>query len=329
MNPKILLQTPLHPDSLALLQKAEVVGPILEPRDALVALRDCHALIVAAHWHITGDVMDSAPLLRVVGRPGIGLDNIDLAAATARGVVVVHTPDAPTESTAQHAAALILALSKRLKEADNALRKHGLEIRGDYLGVELRSKTLAVIGLGRIGSRVAEIFRAAFQMRVLGYDPYVDAARAAQLGVELRRNLHDVLREADVVTLHPALTSETRHLIGAAELAVIKPTAILVNVSRGPVVDEAALLAALREKRIAGAGLDVFDPEPPARDNPLFDLDNVIVTPHIGSWTHDGTRAMSVGVAENVMSVLRGERPATGLANPEVWGNRRVVHVRA
>ncbi|MBI3734140.1 MAG: hydroxyacid dehydrogenase, partial [Chloroflexi bacterium] len=263
-----------------------------------------------------------SPTLQVVGRPGIGIDNIVLADATRHGVCVVHTPDAPTRSTAEHAFTLLIGLAKGLTRSDRGFRQRGWASRNDFTGVELKGKTLGLVGLGRIGGTLARMAHDGFEMRVIAFDPFIDPARAAALNVTLKPSLRDVLAEADFVSLHSALTAETRGLIGKAELETMKPTAFLINCSRGPVIDEAALLAALRAGRIAGAGLDVYSPEPPLPDNPLLTLENVIVTPHIASHTFDGVHAMSVGVAEEVCAVLRGERPRW-LANPEVWERRR------
>jgi phosphoglycerate dehydrogenase-like enzyme len=259
----------------------------------------------------------------VLSRPGIGVDRIDLAAATERGILVTNTPDGPTESTAEHAIALMLGLTKRVAVSDRNLRAgQGFPSYGTLPpGLEARGATLGLVGLGRIGGRVAELARA-LGMRVLAFDPFASPARADALGVELVGTLSQVLSSADVVSLHVPLLPETHHLIDAAALAQMRPGSYLVNVARGPVVDEAALLEALRSGHLAGAGLDVFDPEPPARDNPLFSLPNTICTSHIASYTTAGVLRMQVMSCEQVAMVLRGERP-THLVNQEVWGRRR------
>lgn len=323
--PIILLNCHIHEEGLALLKaEAEVLGPL--SKDQALSLEHksgIQAIIVG--FAQSGETMDLFPNLRVLGRPGIGVDNVDIPAATQRGICVINTPDAPTESTAEHAVALIMNLAARVFEDDRGLRQGNWRMRKRMRGTELKGKTLGVIGLGRIGSRVAEICKSGLEMRVLAYDPYADPAKAERLGVELKEDLMQVMSKADSLTIHVPHTPETRGMINAAALAAMKPTAYLINCARGPVVDERALIEALQKGIIAGAGIDVYDPEPPAMDSPLFSLPNTICTPHTGSFTEDGVRAMSIGVAEGVLAVLRGERP-TGLAqlvNPQVWGQRR------
>jgi D-3-phosphoglycerate dehydrogenase / 2-oxoglutarate reductase len=284
----------------------------------------CAGLIVSGLHYITGDVMDRVgERLRVVGRPGIGVDRVDLAAATERGILVVNTPDGPTESTAEHAIALLLSLTKRVTVGDRELRKG----RGwtDYgvlsIGLEAHGATLGLVGLGRIGGRVAEI-AGALGMRVLAFDPYAAPARAAALGVTLVGTLEELLSSADVVSLHCPAIPATYQLINARTLALMRRGSYLINVARGTVIDEAALVDALRSGQLAGAGLDVFDPEPAAADNPLFSLPNTICTPHIASYTNASVLRMRMMVCEQVAMALRGERP-TELVNPEVWERRR------
>ncbi len=317
MRPLIWMERRLHPEALA---RLEEVAEVIASTD-LADLPGAAAAIVSSIPAVNAAFMDQAgPSLKVIARPGIGVDNIDIPAATQRGILVVNTPDAPTESTAEHAVALLLALSKRVVMGDMTLRGTDLP-RARLLGTEARGRVLGVVGFGRIGRRVAEICALGLKMRVIAYDPYVDRTQAAALGVEMVDDLDTLLAQADFVTLHCALTPETRHLIGERELRRMKPGAYLINVSRGPVVDEAALVRVLEEGHLAGAALDVFDPEPPLPDNPLFRMVNVVVTPHIGSYTDLGTLAMSEGAAEQVLQVLRGERP-TFLLNPEAWPGR-------
>jgi len=323
----VLLNTGIHEEGITMLKaEAEVLGPL--GNDQTLSLEDksgIQALIAGSTLDLSGETMDLFPHLRVLCRPGIGVDNIDIPAATERGICVVNTPDAPTESTAEHAVALIMNLAVRVFDGDRAVRQGNWGMRKQRLGVELKGKTLGVIGLGRIGSRVAEICKLGLKMQVLAHDPYVDRTKAERLGVELKEDLMQVISQADFLTLHVPHTPETRKMINADALAAMKSTAYLINCSRGPVVDERVLIEALQEGTIAGAGIDVYDPEPPAMDNPLFSLPNTICTPHIGSFTEDGVRAMGIGAAEGVLAVLRGERP-TGLAqlvNLQVWDRRR------
>ena len=318
----ILFERNPHPDAVARAAGFDLRAPVPEIGAPDYDLRGAHGIILSNVPQVDRHFLARAPDLRVVGRPGIGVDNVNLADCTAAGVLVVNTPDAPTESTAEHAAALILAVSRKLKLANYRLSHEGWTRREELQGIELLGKTLGLVGLGRIGGRLAQIMRLGFGMRVVAYDPYASLERVEALGAELAPTLADVLRQADVVSIHCPLSPQTRHLIDAAGLAQMKRGALLVNCARGPVVDEAALLDALREGRLGGAGLDVFDPEPPQPDNPLLALPNVMVTPHIASATDDGLRAMDVNVMEEVVTVLRGERPRW-LVNPEVWERRR------
>jgi phosphoglycerate dehydrogenase-like enzyme len=268
--------------------------------------------------------MDSAPSLLVIGRYGAGIDNIDVAAATVRGLPVVYAPFGPTESTAEHAVLLIMATARRLPFFERAARRvdFGLQSRPELMGMELEGKILGVVGYGRIGQRVAEICRDGLHMQVRAYDPFQEPKTIAACGDACVTDLMALARAVDVLTVHSPFTSDTRHLISREVLRAMKPGALLVNTSRGPVVDEEALIEALQDGHLGGAGLDVFDPEPPLADNPLLQLDNVVVTPHIGSFTEDGRRRMGMAAAHGVVDVLSGQYPKH-LANPEVWERRR------
>lgn len=316
MRPRAWLECGLHQPSLERLQKSfEVVrGGDLD------TLPGSAVMIVSSQPDVDGTMLDRAgPSLLAVARPGIGVDNIDLAAATERGVLVVNTPAAPSESTAEHAVALLLGFAKQVVEGDRWVRGDRQEPLG--VGVELRGRTLGVVGLGRIGSRVAQICGPGLGMRVIGYDPFLDRAAASARGVEPVDSLHELLGAADVVSLHLPLTAETRGSFNEATLRAMKPGAILVNASRGPVVDEDALVRALRDGHLRGAALDVFHVEPPPPDHPLLSLPNVVMTPHIASRTDGGTAAMGDGVATQLLQLLEGERPPN-LVNPEVWPGR-------
>lgn len=259
------------------------------------------------------------PSLQLLAMPGIGLNHIDIAAASERGILVCNNPDAPTESTAEHTVALLLATAKRVMTGDMQLR--GADIsRADMLGTELRGLTLGVLGYGRIGRRVAEICSRGLGMSVLVHDPFVEPDQSVA-GVSFTGDMDEVFARSDVVTLHTPLTDGTRHLVGERQLRLMKRGSYLINASRGPVLDEAALIRALQDGHLAGAGLDVFDPEPPEADNPLLGMNNVVVTPHTASFTEAGVQAMWGGAARQIAQVLRGERP-THLANPEAWPGR-------
>jgi D-3-phosphoglycerate dehydrogenase / 2-oxoglutarate reductase len=315
-----------EPEALAVFDNLATVSatPPADSEGWYAEAATCAGLIVSGNHYITGDVMDRlGARLRVVGRPGIGVDRIDLAAATERGILVVNTPDGPTESTAEHAIALLLSLTKRVTLGDRGLRAG--QGWADYgvipIGLEAFGATLGLVGLGRIGGRVAEIARA-LGMRVLAFDPYAAPARAEALGVTLVGTLEELLASADVVSLHCPAIPATYQLINTRTLALMRRGSYLINVARGTVIDEAALVDALRSGHLAGAGLDVFDPEPAAADNPLFSLPNTICTPHIASYTNASVLRMRIMICAQVASALRGERP-TELVNPEVWKRRR------
>jgi D-3-phosphoglycerate dehydrogenase len=258
--------------------------------------------------------------LKLIARTGIGVDAIDIPAATERGILVTNTPDAPTESTAEHAVALLLAVAKRIVMGDMQLR--GADIpRSVLVGTEVKSQILGVVGYGRIGRRVAEICALGLKMQVLAYDPYLIVMPPVPEGITFVNDLDMLLSQADFVTLHTPHLPETHHLIGERELRLMKPSSYLVNASRGPVVDEAALIKALQDGHLVGAGLDVFDPEPPERHNPLLKMTNVVLTPHIASSTTAGLSAMYHGAINQILQVLRGEQP-TFLVNPEAWPGR-------
>jgi D-3-phosphoglycerate dehydrogenase len=269
----------------------------------LPAIADADAVIIRSATKVDEEALAAAHKLKVVARAGIGLDNVDVAAATARGVMVVNAPTSNIVSAAEHAIALLLAVARRVPAANAALRG-GEWKRSKYVGVELIDKTAGIIGLGRIGVLVAQRL-SAFGMRVVAYDPYVTAPRAAQLGVRLV-DLDELLRISDVISIHLPKTPETLGLIGAEELAKAKPGAIIVNAARGGLVDEAALADALRSGRLGGAGIDVFAKEP-ASASPLFELNNVVVTPHLGASTQDAQDKAGLAVARSVRLALRGE----------------------
>ena len=277
------------------------------------------AIIVAGETFVTGEVMDRiGPRLRVIARPGIGVDRIDLDAATRRGIMVVNTPDGPTESTAEHTIALLLNLCKQVMTGDRILRTgHPFPTLAELVpGLEAAGAVLGLVGLGRIGSRVADIARV-LGMKVLAFDPFITPERASMLGVELVPSLAELLPRAQVVSLHCPSTPETRHIMNAGTLSLMPRGSYLINAARGALIDEAALLDALRSGHLAGAALDVYDPEPPVTNHPLFTHPNTICTPHIGSYTTASVVRMRVMVCEQIASVLRGEHP-TNLVNAVV-----------
>ncbi|HUF90673.1 MAG TPA: phosphoglycerate dehydrogenase [Gemmatimonadota bacterium] len=304
---RILVSDPLSEDGLATLrafEDVEVDAPGSLSREAFLAALPGHeALIVRSGTRVDAEALDRVPTLKVVGRAGVGLDNVDVEAATERGVLVMNTPGANATATAEHAWALLLALCRRLPAADASVRRGEWE-RRRFTGVQLAGRTLGVVGLGRVGRLVAARGRG-FGMTVLGCDPYLSVEAAAELGVELVE-LEGLLAGSDVVTLHAPLTDETRALIDAAALARVRPGALLVNAARGGLVDERAVAAALADGRLGGAAFDVYAAEPPA-GSPLLEAPNVVLTPHIAASTFEAQRDVSVQIAEQVVGALREE----------------------
>jgi phosphoglycerate dehydrogenase-like enzyme len=269
---------------------------------------------------ITADLVDNAPRLAIVARFGVGYDNVDLDACTRNGVAVTITPDGVRRPMAGIALTFILALSHRLIEKDRLTREGGWGRKLDYMGTGVTGKTLGTIGLGNIAR---DLFHLAepWDLRRIAYDPYVTAEQAASSGVELV-DLETLLRESDYVVVLCKLTDETHHLINRERLAMMKPTAYLINIARGPIVDETALYDALKSGRIRGAGMDVFEQEPPDPANPIFQLDNVIVAPHALCWTDECARGNGAGVLQGILDVRQGRVPQN-IVNREVVDSPR------
>lgn len=315
--PKIWSEVALHPEAAARLAgRAELVYPGTQEN-----LLGATAAIIGGCQVGAAFVERAGPSLRMVVRHGIGYNTLDIAALSGAGVLACNTPDAPTESTAEQAVGLLLAVAKLIVKGHIIMREGRRWGRDDLLGVEVRERTLGVVGYGRIGRRVAEICAQGLKMPTLVFDPFLPADSELPAGVGAVASLGELLSRADFLTLHTPLSPETHHLIGARELAMLRPGSFVINVSRGPVVDEPALIAALQSGHLAGAGLDVFDPEPPAPDNPLLHMDNVVVTPHVASNTDLGFLKMSGGCVEQVLQVIAGERP-TFLIDPAAWPGR-------
>ncbi|MBD8542373.1 hydroxyacid dehydrogenase [Oxalobacteraceae sp. CFBP 8761] len=251
--------------------------------------------------------------LKIIAKHGSGVDNIDIPAATRKGITVTNTPGANADAVAEYVLTLALATARRVALSDRRLRT---SVPGQVQdGIELGGKTLGLIGLGDIGSRTASLFRNAFAAEVIAYDPYAPASAFEQCGARQVRDVSSVLTDADVISLHVPLMDSTRHLIGAAELAMMKPTAILINAARGGIVDELALHAALLDGRIAGAGSDVFEIEPPPAEHPLLSLDNFVGSPHVAGSSREALQRMGFGAARAVLAVLSGETPPHVLNN--------------
>ncbi|MFC7340884.1 phosphoglycerate dehydrogenase [Saccharopolyspora griseoalba] len=303
-RPVVLLAEKLAPSVIEALGEAEIRNVDGTDRPALLdAVADADALLVRSATKVDAEVLSAAKKLKVVARAGVGLDNVEVPAATERGVMVVNAPTSNIVSAAEHAMALLLAVCRNVAQADASL-KGGAWKRSSYTGTELNGKTVGVVGLGKIGQLFASRV-AAFGTELIAYDPYVSKARAAQLGIELV-SLDELLSRADALSIHLPKTAETLGLIGAEELKKAKPGLIIVNAARGGLIDEDALTDALRNGTIGGAGIDVFKSEP-ITDSPLFELDNVVVTPHLGASTVEAQDRAGTDVAKSVRLALAGE----------------------
>lgn len=320
MEKVLLVGAMYHPAGPELLQTQLQVDLVedLTSEEALGCLTDASAVIMRYPRRLTAQAIASAPNLRVISTSGRGTDAIDIAAATQNGVAVVNNPGWSKAAVAEQTLASIFALTRNICALDSAVRAGNYAIRDEMYQMELEGKTLGIVGLGRIGSVVAQKAGLGLGMHIIAHDPYVSPTMANQAGATLVDDLSTLLREADVVSLHPELNTETNGLIGRKELSLMRRTAFLINTSRGKVVQEDALVSALQQGTIAGAALDVFEPEPPGINNPLFKLSNVVLSPHLGGVTLEAGEALAKSAASQVLHVLAGEKPAH-LVNPEVW----------
>jgi D-3-phosphoglycerate dehydrogenase / 2-oxoglutarate reductase len=315
-RPRILVADPLAEDGVARLREsAEVeVRTKLPAAELIEAVAGADALVVRSETKVTEAVLEAGRSLKVVGRAGVGVDNIDLATATRKGILVVNAPRGNIVAAAEHAVALLFALARNVPQADASVRR-GEWQRSRYTGVEIRGKTLGIVGLGNIGSEVAKRAQG-LEMEVIAYDPAVPPERAEQFNVELVP-LEDLFRRSDFVSIHAPLVEGTRNLIGARVLALARPGARLVNAARGGIVDEAALYRALSDGTLAGAASDVFLQEP-IGESPLLTLPNFIATPHIAASTVEAQASVAFDVAEEVLAVLRGELPRYAVNAPSL-----------
>jgi D-3-phosphoglycerate dehydrogenase len=319
MRPTVLITHAVHPQALARLQEEAEVRVLADPSPGglLREIGDADALLV--RMPIPPEAIRAGHRLRVVARHGVGLDYIPVEVCTELGIPVVFTPDANTESVAEHVVGTMIALAHQIARADRMVRAGRWDDRGGIMGADLRGRTIGVVGAGRIGTRVAQICRDAFGMRVLGYDAHLDEAAITSRGLQ-PRTLQALLAESDFVTLHTPSTPQTRHIIDADALATMKPGAWLINHARGALVDTEALTRALKSGHLAGAAVDVLEEEPPPPSLELLQLDNVIVTPHSAALTDEAMRRMGCDAAEDILRVLRGDRPVA-CANPQVLRN--------
>ncbi len=305
---KILISDKLADEGIAILKAVKEFTVDCKynlPKDELKSvIKDYDALIIRSSTDVTADIIEAAKKLKFIGRAGVGLDNVDLTAATKKGIVAMNTPAGNTTSTAEHTMSMILALSRNIPQACASL-KSGKWDRSKFTGVELYGKVLGVVGLGRIGSTVSK-FAKAFGMTVIAYDPFLSMEVAAQRGIEVVE-MDALLKRSDYITVHIPKTSETSNLIGEKEFGLMKKTARVINCARGGIISETALAKALQDKRIAGAALDVFEEEPPSTDHPLLKLDNCVLTPHLGASTSEAQVNVAIEIAETVRDALLGK----------------------
>jgi len=302
---RVLIADPVGEEGIGILRSYVEVDTRsdLKPEELISIIGDYEALVVRSQTQVTAKVIEAGKKLQVIGRAGVGVDNIDVEEATRRGIVVVNAPTGNTTAAAEHTIALMFALARNIPQA-SAVLKSGVWRRADFMGTEVRDKTLGIIGLGNVGSEVARRARG-LDMKTIAYDPFIsiDYARNLQVGIV---PLKQLLKEADFITLHMPLTKSTQGLFGAREMAIVKPTARIINTARGGLINEEALVKAVREKRIAGAAFDVFATEP-LTSSILFEEDNIIVTPHLGASTTEAQAMVAQDVAEQIIAVFKGQ----------------------
>ncbi len=327
----VLLPEPIEEEALHLLEASGLAilrAPDAKPQTVEPLMAQADAIVLRTGIKMSAELLAGADRLMTISRTGAGFDNVDLPAATRKGIIVSSSLGSNTTTVAEHVLALILGLSKRLSALDRELRKGNFRIRYAYLPGDLRDKTLGVVGFGRIGREVARACHAAFGMKVVAHDEYLpeEARKACPAWVEFT-GLEELCRRADVITIHVPMTAETRGLIDRRLLSVMRPGSFIINTSRGGVIHETELAEALRSGTIAGAGLDVFDAEPPRPDNPLLGLDNVILTPHAAALTRECVVRMAVLGAQRVVDLFQGFLP-DNVANPEVLTLERWKHLQ-
>jgi D-3-phosphoglycerate dehydrogenase len=328
--PRVLIADDVDGECASILSKAGFEVDFrgkMKPEDLKAAIPNYEGLVVRSAVKVTKEIIDAGTKLKIVGRAGIGVDNIDVEAATRRGVIVMNSPQGNVASAAEHTFALIMASARNVAAADASVRAGKWE-RTKLLGVELEMKTLGIVGLGKIGSLISQ-YAKPFRMRVIAFDPIVTKERANSLGVELVE-MDRLLSESDYITFHVPLTDKTKGMIGAAQLKKMKRTVRLVNTSRGGVIDEKALAEALTAKEIAGAALDVYETEPPAKDHPLFKVENATLTPHLAASTEEAQVKVAIDIAEQFVDyfkngVLRNSTNLAGLADPSLTPYMRLA----
>jgi D-3-phosphoglycerate dehydrogenase len=312
---KVLIADPLSEQGIAILKEHVLVDVKtgLSPEELKNIISGYDGIIVRSQTQVTASIIETSTNLQVIGRAGVGVDNIDLAAATKRGIIVVNAPTGNTISAAEHAIALLLSLARHIPNA-NASLKSGAWKRSSFMGTEVRGKTLGIIGLGNVGSEVAKRAKG-LAMNLLGYDPFISPERASNLNVKVV-SIEELLKQSDFITLHIPLLKETKELIGEEEFKLVKPTMRIINTARGGLIDEKALLKAISEERVAGAAIDVFEKEP-CTDSLLFANDKIIVTPHLGASTKEAQSLAASDVAQQILDIFDG-KPAQYAVNTPI-----------
>ncbi|MDM7940708.1 MAG: phosphoglycerate dehydrogenase [Methanothrix sp.] len=313
---KVLVSDSLAEEGVKRLKSGADVDVItnLTPEDLVKKIKDYDALVIRSGTKVTAEVIDAADRLKVIGRAGVGIDNVDVEAATKKGIIVLNTPGGNTISAAEHTIAMMLALARNIPQANVALHK-GEWNRKKYTGVELFNKTRGIVGLGRVGAEVAARMKS-FGMQIVAYDPFVSEERAKQMGLTLA-SLETVLKQSDFITVHTPLTNETRNLIDEDEFKIMKPGVRIVNCARGGIINEAALARAVAQGIVAGAAVDVFTKEPPT-GNPLLEQDKVITTPHLGASTAEAQVNVALAVADQILTIARGGLPTNAINMPAI-----------
>ncbi|ADP77643.1 D-3-phosphoglycerate dehydrogenase [Methanothermus fervidus DSM 2088] len=313
---KILVTDPINEKGIKELEKiADVtVKTDMSQEELIDEIGKYNALVVRSGTKVTREVIEAGKNLEIIARAGVGVDNIDVGAATEKGIMVVNAPESTSITVAEHTMGLMLTLARKIVLADKSVRR-GEWNRSKFMGIELKDKVLGIIGLGRIGSQVSLRARA-FGMKILAYDPYIDEESAESVGATLVE-LDELLKKSDIVTIHVPLTKETKHLISRRELKMMKNSAYIINCARGGIIDEEALIEALENNEIAGAALDVFEEEPPS-DSPLLEFDNVVLTPHIGASTVEAQRDAAIIVANEIKRIFDGKPPQNVINMPSL-----------
>ncbi len=314
---KLLVTDPISEEGLEMLRRdSEVQVDFragLSHEELVRTIGDYEGVIIRSGTEVNSEVIDAGKKLKVIGRAGVGVDNVDVTYATRRGILVMNTPAANIISAAEHTMAMMLTLARKIVWADSSLKSRKWE-RGKFTGIELSGKTLGIVGLGRVGSEVAKRAKS-FQMRLIGYDPYIPPEKAVEAGVRLLP-LERVLEESDIITIHSPLTSSTHHMIGEEELAMLRGSALVVNCARGGIIDEKALYESLKEEKIAGAALDVYEEEPPLESD-LLGLNNIVTTPHLGASTKEAQEKVSLEMAEHVKLFLKENKITNAVNAPK------------